>query len=273
VRRARISDLSLTALKLDYVMPRAKTPPAQTTAPVARASLAKTVKPNRTAPSGPEWTLKLEKAVVAASEIGFLNRAKDPAYRVYLSRLEGSVSDLGNHASGARARFDVRGRFLGSGETRLTGSFREGAAHPDFDLDLRIDGTDMTKMNDLLRAYGKFDVVAGSFSFYSELKARDGRLEGYVKPLFKGMKVYDRRQDRDKTLFRKLYEMLVGGVAGLLKNSERQEVATVANVSGRIDGPRTSGWQIAARLVQNAFFRSILPGFDRELSTARKPAR
>lgn len=58
---------------------------------------------------------------------------------------------------------------------------------------------------------------------------------------------------------------------GLLKNHERQEVATVANVSGRIDGPRTSGWQIALRLVENAFFRSILPGFDRELTTAHKP--
>lgn len=45
----------------------------------------------------------------------------------------------------------------------------------------------MTLMNDLLRSYGKFDVVAGSFSFYSELKARDGNIEGYVKPLFKGM--------------------------------------------------------------------------------------
>jgi hypothetical protein len=86
-----------------------------------------------------------------------------------------------------------------------------------------------------------------------------------VKPLFKGMKVYDRRQDRDKTLFRQLYEMLVGGVAGLLKNRERKEVATVATVSGRIDEPHTSGWQIALRLIGNAFFRSILPGFDREL--------
>jgi hypothetical protein len=127
-------------------------------------------------------------------------------------------------------------------------------------------------MNDLLRAYGKFDVVAGSFSFYSELKARDGNLDGYVKPLFKGMKVYDKRQDRDKTLFRKLYEMLVGGVAGLLKNHERNEVATVANVSGRIDGPRTSAWQIALRLIENAFFRSILPGFDRELGHGTAPA-
>jgi hypothetical protein len=263
MRNMRLSDLSLSGMRLDYV--QAKALPAEPLAVAERPPVKRSAKGKSSLSSDPEWTIRLDKALISASEIGFVNHAKDPAYRVYVSRLEGSVSDLGNRASGARARFDVRGRFLASGETRLTGSFREGAASPDFDLNLRIEGTDMTRMNDLLRAYGKFDVVAGSFSFYSELKARDGNLEGYVKPLFKGMKVYDRRQDRDKTLFRQLYEMLVGGVAGLLKNRERKEVATVATVSGRIDEPHTSGWQIALRLIGNAFFRSILPGFDREL--------
>ena len=63
--------------------------------------------------------------------------------------------------------------------------------------------------------------------------------------------------------------MLVGGVSGLLRNSERKQVVTVATVSGRLDRPDTNGWQIAVRLIGNAFFRSILPGFDREL--ARRP--
>lgn len=269
VRRARLSELTLSGVKVDYVAEKDTKPPA----PPATAANGKTAPDSRgkkARSAVPEWTLKMDKAVIAGSELGFVNRTKDPAYRAYVARLDGSISDLGNHASGARARFDLRGKFLGSGDTRLTGSFREGAASPDFDVNLRIEGTEMTRMNDLLRAYGKFDVVAGEFSFYSELKARDGQLEGYVKPLFKGMKVYDRRQDGDKAVFRQLYEMLVGGVAGLLRNHGRKEVATVANVSGRIDGPRTSGWQIALRLVENAFFRSILPGFDRELR-ARTP--
>ena len=261
VRSARLSDLSLSGVKLDYV--QAKNTPVEEGKP-ARPSV-KNASGAKASSSAPEWTLRMDKAVIAASEIGFVNRAREPSYRAYLSRLDGSISDLGNHASDARARFDVRGRFQGSGDTRLTGSFKEGAKNPDFDVNLKIESTDMTRMNDLLRAYGKFDVVAGSFTFYTELKARDGKLEGYVKPLFKGMKVYDRRQDGDKTVFRQLYEMLVGGVAGLLKNHERQEVATVAEVSGRIDQPHTSGWQIALRLVENGFFRSILPGFDHAL--------
>ncbi|MBK9964127.1 MAG: DUF748 domain-containing protein [Holophagales bacterium] len=263
VRNLRLSKLSLSGVKLDYV--QAKTGSAQPPAAAPPPPVRTAAKAKEASPPDPEWAIRLDEALISSSELGFVNREKDPGFRAYFSRLEGSISNLGNHASGARARYDVRGRFLGSGETRLTGSFREGATSPDFDLNLRIESTNMTLMNDLLRSYGKFDVVAGSFSFYSELKARDGNIEGYVKPLFKGMDVYDRRQDKDKSAFRKLYEMLVGGVAGLLRNRERKQVVTVATVSGRLDQPDTSGWQIAVRLIGNAFFQSILPGFDHEL--------
>ncbi len=49
----------------------------------------------------------------------------------------------------------------------------------------------MKSMNNLWRSYGNFDVVAGQFSFYSELSVRNGNVEGYVKPLFHNMDVYD----------------------------------------------------------------------------------
>jgi hypothetical protein len=61
-------------------------------------------------------------------------------------------------------------------------------------------------MNDLFRAYGNFDVVAGKFSLYSEIKIRQRKIDGYIKPLFRDMKVYDRRQDAEKSMFRRLYE-------------------------------------------------------------------
>ena len=131
-------------------------------------------------------------------------------------------------------------------------------------------------MNDLFRAYGNFDVAGGVFSLYSEIKVRQGKIEGYVKPLFGDVNVYDERQDHEKSVFRKLYEGLVGGIAGLLQNRPREEVATQTSISGDIESPQTSTWETVLRLVQNAFFKAILPGFDREVSQSnatqkRKP--
>jgi len=134
---------------------------------------------------------------------------------------------------------------------------------------LQIEGTEAKSLNDLLRSYGNFDVVSGRFALYSELSVRGRRIDGYVKPLFQNLDVYDPEQDRDKSLFRQVYERVVGGLASLLENRKRDEVATRADLSGYIDNPQASVMEIIGRLVQNAFFRSILPEFDR----ARAPRK
>jgi hypothetical protein len=128
----------------------------------------------------------------------------------------------------------------------------------------------MRGMNDLLRAYGKFDVVAGFFSVESQLRVKNRVVSGYIKPFFRNLDVYDKRQDKEKSAFRKLYEGLVGGVAKLLENVPRDEVATKAEIKGRVDSPETSTLQVIVRLIQNAFFQAILPGFDREVGRGRR---
>lgn len=123
----------------------------------------------------------------------------------------------------------------------------------------------MKTMNKLFRAYGSFDVTAGLFSLYSELSVKNGRVEGYIKPLFKDMKVYDARQDKEKNLFHQLYEGLVGGVSKLLENTPRDEVATKTDMSGTLEKPHTNTWQTVVNLVKNGFFKAFLPGFEREI--------
>ena len=120
-------------------------------------------------------------------------------------------------------------------------------------------------MNDMLRAYGKFDVAAGTFSLFSEIRVKNRYIEGYVKPLFGGLDVYDPAQDRDKSLVRKLYEKAVEGVSKVLKNAPREEVATVATISGPIDNTQANTLEVIVKIIQNAFFKAILPGFDRQV--------
>jgi len=47
-------------------------------------------------------------------------------------------------------------------------------------------------------------------------------------------------------------------------------VATRVELSGRIDDPKSSTWQVIGKLIENAFIRAILPGFDREVSARAK---
>jgi len=217
----------------------------------------------------PTLELKVDQIEVRNGQLGYVNQAADPAYRVFFTNTALQIENFSNHLKDGVTRGRAQAKFMGSGPTQLEIAFRPETQGPDFNLIASIENTDMRKMNDLFRAYGNFDVVGGVFSLYSEIKVRQGKIDGYVKPLFHEMDVYDQRQDREKNLFRKLYEGLVGGISSLLRNEPREEVATQTTVSGDIESPQMSTWETVGRLVQNAFFQAILPGFEREVSQGR----
>ena len=219
----------------------------------------------------PRSALHVARFRLLDTEAGFVNRARDPGYRVFLSHGDLEVLNYSNDFRTGDAKFKLSGRFMGTGAARASGTLRkESSAGPDFDLDAAIEDTPVTALNDLFRSYGKFDVSAGIFSFYSELKVARGHIDGYVKPLFRDMKVYDRRQDAEKSLFKKLYEKIVGGVAALLENRKTDEVATKADISGPVGNAGASTLQVIGRLIENAFFRAILPGFEEQVTRARR---
>jgi hypothetical protein len=201
---------------------------------------------------------------ITDSTFGYINRTIQPNYRLYFDHTHITMTNLSNQFQEGESTLKLTGKFMGSGDTKVTGRFRPETKNPDFDLNIAIENTQMPAMSDLFRSFGNFDIKAGLFSFYSELTIKGGQIDGYVKPLFKNMKVYDRRAAREKSLFHKLYVGLIGGISKLLENRPRQEVATKTNISGTIANPQTSTFQVIINLIGNAFIKSILPGFEKE---------
>jgi hypothetical protein len=264
LRAVHVEEAVVRGADLDYVhTPAAARAGAEKKGAPAAAGAA------AAAANRPDQQFRVDRLRIAGGTFGFVNRAASPSYRVHLAKTDLVLENLSNHFVEGPANLRLTGRFMGSGDTVVTATFRPEQRGPDFDLDVRIVDTDMRTMNDLLRAYGKFDVVGGLFSFFTELRVENRAIEGYIKPLFRNLDVYDRRQDQEKGVFRKLYERLVGGVARLLENRPREEVATKAEIRGQLDDPQASTLQVIVRLIQNAFFRAILPGFDQELSARR----
>jgi hypothetical protein len=93
----------------------------------------------------------------------FLDRSTNPTYALSLDQAMLTIQNLSNHRDRGRATFNVTGKFMGSGETTLSGAFVASAHGPSFNLDLAIRNTQLTLLNDLLRAYGRFNVAAGQF--------------------------------------------------------------------------------------------------------------
>jgi hypothetical protein len=209
--------------------------------------------------------LRIDRLDVVKSTFGFVNKTVKPSYRVFVSDTSMSLTNLSSLPSGETSQAKLTGKFMGSGPASADFKLRPIRPGPDFDLAVQIEETDLKTMNDLLRAHGNFDVTAGRFAMYTELSVRDRRVSGYVKPLFQDMTVYDARQDRDKNVLRKVYEGVVGGVSRVLQNRPRDEVATRIEISGPLDNPNAGIIETIVGLVQNAFFKAILPGFEARL--------
>jgi hypothetical protein len=213
----------------------------------------------------PGFLFKIEKVLISGGTFGLINKTSKPEYRLFMEDTDLEASNFTNHFSEGPASLFLKGKFMGSGDTSVSGTFRPEKEGPDFDLRIAIKDTRMRSMNDLFRAYGNFDVAEGFFSLYSELTVVRNHVDGYVKPLFRDTKVYDKRTDKEKSTFRRLYEGIVGGVADLLENRPREAVATKTPVTGTLGDPKTGTWTAVVNIITNAFFQAILPGFEKNI--------
>jgi hypothetical protein len=256
VKIVDLHDAEVRGVKIDYI----HTPKNEG---IAQRATQKTAQAAQKTGNRDDLLVRAKHVRVTESEVGVIDRSSDPAFRVFLTAVNLDIENVTNQKSEGIGRVKLTGRFMGSGRTSATLTIPDPKG-PDFDFKLVVEDVDMPAMNPLLKRYGKFDVVEGKFSLFSELSGRKGAVNGYVKPLFKDVKAYDPEQDRDKGFVKRLYERLITGVSKLLKNPPRDEVATKIDVAGRIDQPQTSTIQAVLNLLRNAFIKAILPGFDRE---------
>src|SRR5712691_547513 len=215
--------------------------------------------------------LRIERLEVVKSTFGFMNQAAKPAYRLQLTDTNLTLEHLGNQGRDGPAVARLTGQLMGRGETRLTVSLQPQAGSADMDVTAQIEDADLVRLKDLVRAYGGFEITAGEFSVYSELQIKGNAIDGYVKPLFRGIEVgTDGEAVAEKGLRQRVYEGLVGIGAKVLKNRLRGEVATVVPISGRVDRPDMARWETVGRLLENAFLKPIAPGYEPTRSSKRE---
>jgi hypothetical protein len=262
VKIVDLEEVRVDGLKADYAYRKRTVEPVKQAAKVTAA--AATEVSNK-----PGVLLKARRVSASDATVGFVNEQASPRYRVFLADTDLVMENFSNQRTEGTATAKLAGRFMGSGATTVSATFRPEINGPDFDLNVRIENTDLKAMNDLLRAHAKVDVASGVFTVYSEVHVKNGRVEGYVKPLFRDLTVYSAEQDEDKSFGQKLKEKAVDVLGKVLKNRPREEVATVVPVSGPLENPKASTWETLIGLVRNAFVKAVLPGFERQRAIRR----
>ena len=257
-----VPDLRIDGLAADYLHVKDKTGPTEELSKKTGRAIEKQS-------NDPGLEVRLDRVRISGAEMGLINKASNPTYHLFVKDMRLEIDNLSNQGKDGVASARASGLFMGSGKVRATAHFRPHGKSANLDLDVAIEDTDMKTMNKLFLATGNFDVKAGHFSLFSEIAVREGVVDGYVKPLFREVDVYDRKQDRKKGILRQMYEGILGGLSWLLENRPREEVATTTRISGRLSNPDTSNLEVAVGLIQNAFFQAILPGLEQNVDERR----
>jgi hypothetical protein len=261
-KKVDLDELRLDGLQAEYVYHKPK-------AAVAKEAVKATAEAAQNVSNDPGVVLHAREMKLTGATVGFVNKDREPHYRVFLANTDLTIENFSNQKSEGYGHARLTGRFMGSGRTSVDLVMRAENNGPDVSLNAKIEDTDVRTMNDLLRAHAKVDVASGVMSVYSEINVKNGRVKGYVKPLFKDLDVYDKAQDEDKKLGEKLKEKAADVIAKVFKNRKRDEVATIGKLEGPLQNPKASTWEVLVNLVRNAFFEAILPGFERQLSAGR----
>lgn len=263
VKNVHLEKLTIQGMKMDYTH-------SQRTADEEKKRAVVVEKAAKELSNKPGLLIRADQVSLMGCTLGIVSDATRKPYRIFLADTDFHLNNFSNQFSQGPAQARLKAKFMGSGLTTASAVFRPEEGGPDLDLSVKIEETQLKTMNDLLRSYGDFDVSAGVFSLVTELHIKNDAITGYIKPFFKDMKVYDGRKDNERGFGHQLYEMMIGGVATLLENRSHQEVATKADITGSAGNPETSTWQIVTRLIKNAFFKAILPSFEKEASGVGK---
>lgn len=213
----------------------------------------------------PGLLLKIDRAEIEKSRVAYTNQAGKPPYTLFFTDLMASTTNVSNHFDQGTSVTRMTGKFMGSGDTLVKANFRPETEGPDFTLESQIHNTQVTSLNGLFENYGKFDVAGGLFSLFTQMNVKEGEVQGYVKPLFSQLKVYSYQTEKNKTVVKQAYEIVIGAASHLLTNHVTQKVATQVNISGKLSQPNVSTWQALGELIRNAFIKAILPGFEHQV--------
>lgn len=209
------------------------------------------------------FPFRINEALIRDGSIHFRAFDKDPPVDMYISQLNASMENLSNihdDVTPLIATVKATGKALDHADFQYQMKLDPSSYNPTFQMAVRLIGLDVTKTNDLARAYGAFDFEHGFFDLVVEMDCKEGQVEGYVKPLFRNLKVLSLKNDlKEDDVFHLFWEAVVGTVSEVLKNQKRDQVATVIPFKGDLTNPRTGLLSGVGNILYNAFVRAYLP--------------
>jgi len=105
------------------------------------------------------------------------------------------------------------------------------------------------------------DASKGTFSVFTEMQVRQGKMQGYVKPIIKHLEIARWKGVRENPL-KVIWETIVAGAAEILKNQPKDQIATRIPLKGDISNPDAGIFATIGELLRNAYIQALFPTLE-----------
>lgn len=213
---------------------------------------------------GDLFPFKINTAVVQDGSVHFRTYKSQKPVDVYLSQVQASIDNLTNirnETTPLISTVQASGLVMDQAKLDYKMTLDPFSYRPTFHMALRLLGLDVTTLNDLALTYGKFDFKRGWLDLVVETDSKEGQVNGYIKPLFRNLRVFSLAQDvKEDNVLQFFWQALVGAVTSVFKNRPRDQFGTLIPFSADASGATTTDILVTiGNVLRNAFVRAYLP--------------
>ncbi len=225
-----------------------------------------------------DWTAYLKKLLpininrfaVVDGKINLTSLITQPRADLSLQKFQGEIKNIRNVEdkdnklpSPVVASGDVKGY---GGTMNFSANMNLLKQVPDFDYNMRFADLQLVKLNNLAREYANIDFERGTVSVYSEMAMLDSKLNGYLKPLTKGMQIFKINEHENRSVGKFFTELVAQAGTAVLKNQKHDQVATRIPLSGTVDNIKTFVWPTIFGVLRNAYIEAFKGEFDNNIT-------
>lgn len=206
--------------------------------------------------------LKLARIEIVRGELVFRDLTAPRRPELWVHRLELAAENLPTREKLAGARpvtLNARGVVGRSGELTLFASADPFASPLAFAGRFEIVGLRVAELYDFIEPKTKLQTPRGTLDLFAEFTAKAGRVRGGVKPVLKNVDV----RPVESGAWDKLKAWLADTAVEVASDRvpERNAVATVVPIDGRLTEPDVQLWPAIFGVMRNAFVEGLTSGF------------
>ncbi len=207
--------------------------------------------------------LMFNRLIVKNSRINYIDYTTEPVTSAYLNDIRIHATNLQNITSKDEplpGDMTMSATTMGGGILDFSSRVNFVKKPMDLNINMTIEGMDIVDWNDFMIAYTSLDFESGVFNLYSEIEVKNGKVNGYVKPLIDNVSLLNWDQEKGSFLD-KAWEAIAGAVTEVFENQEEDQLSTRVPISGEVKGADAD----VLTGIWNIFKNAFIEAFNKEL--------